>query len=227
MQYGILLHGGNHTAGWGKTHALLRLAIEVSQAIVEVHQLPREDAVVVYSQTLDGVRDLHFKLGSVLVLDDWHPNDREQTIYISERAMTGLLNPRMSAVVRARNQDIALPASVPRFFSAQVDDPVDWVRPRIEWSQPLQRRCITFKVDRRLCAEWGTTAQSDSSIEAVGNFLAGLNASLVPPTTTVQVQHDVSRVRSMLRSALGMIARGAAILEPSRTVNHNGHLVTI
>ena len=88
-------------------------------------------------------------------------------------------------MLRARNQDIALPASVPRFFSAQVDTPDAWMVFRGNWSAPLQRRTVTFHADRCFCALLGRGGAGDPTIEAVGaHLIRNVQLPQPPPAAT-------------------------------------------
>ena len=62
-KFGIILLGSNKSTGFGKTQFALRLAVEYCKAYSEVMQLPKENAVVLLSNTIDIAREVQFKLG--------------------------------------------------------------------------------------------------------------------------------------------------------------------
>jgi hypothetical protein len=66
--YSILLCGPDITTGFGKSQTALRLAIELSTAIVETHNLPKANAQVIVATTLDSLQGIPMPLGTMLVL---------------------------------------------------------------------------------------------------------------------------------------------------------------
>ena len=63
-KYGIVILGLPRTTGFGKTQFALRLAVEWAKAYNEVKRLPKEDAVVVFSNTIDVAEEVQFKPGT-------------------------------------------------------------------------------------------------------------------------------------------------------------------
>ena len=90
-KYGIVILGPPATTGFGKTQFALRLAVEFAKAYNKVKGLPKEDAVVVFTNTIDGAKDVKFKPGYVWVLDEVNPSDQTQAIHMSENMMKVLL----------------------------------------------------------------------------------------------------------------------------------------
>ena len=64
-KHGIVTLGASSTAGYGKTQFALRLAVEWAKAYNQVMQLPKEDSVVVFSNTLDVAKEVQFKPGYI------------------------------------------------------------------------------------------------------------------------------------------------------------------
>ena len=91
-KHGIVILGHDTTTGYGKTRLALRLAVEWAKTYNEQQNLPKEDAKIVFTNTIDVARDIVFKRGCVWVLDDMKPNDREQIMYLSEHGLKVLLN---------------------------------------------------------------------------------------------------------------------------------------
>ena len=69
---------------------------------------------MVFSTTIDAVREINFKPGYCWILDDMKPADGTQAIYMSEDLMKNLLDPRTSKSTRARNQELNLHMGIPR-----------------------------------------------------------------------------------------------------------------
>jgi hypothetical protein len=228
MRYGVLIHGTNETTGFGKSTLALCLARDYAVMYNRTFDLPKSDALVVFSQTLDSLRGIRFKKGMILVLDEFSPSDADQIQYLSEQGLKTLMDPRMPASLRARNNNVELPPGVPRLFTSNCETPAEWCGKRIPWSPPLQRKTVCFNITRPLCTPgWATETDIPSDDESA--VFEGMSA-LFPPTvqnTTVAVPEPpalVSRMGTMLR---GLFRGVASFMEPGRTVNHNGHLVTI
>ena len=170
-RFGLVLLGNQSTTGFGKTQFALRLACEWAKAYVQSKRLPQDQAVVVFCNTLDVIREVVFRPGMVLVIDGFTPSDQEQVIYMSETIMKCMCNPAQGGSVRARNGDIQLIAQMPRIFTGNADSIDDWCGSRFEWSLPLQRKSIVFQVVNRLVSNQfrssvNTAAADDSSIVA-------------------------------------------------------------
>lgn len=169
-KYGILVLGSASTTGYGKTSMCIRLAIEWVKAYHEEQKTPAEDAIVVFTNTIDGAREVAWKPGMFWVLDEVSPSDREQLIYASENSFKTMLNPAISRTIRARNKDFVVPAMVPIVLNGNGDDFDSWFGNRIPWSPPIRRKTIAFQITEPLiapqCREAGT-AFSNPEAEAV------------------------------------------------------------
>lgn len=206
MNYGVLIGGSNNTTGWGKTQFSLRLACELSIAIVETLSLPSADARVIVVSTLDVLRScLPLTLGTVLVFDDFHISDREQIVHLSEHGTKNLLCPRMCATLRGRFGDIVIPAGIPRLFTGNVTSGSEWCGDRLPWSPPLQRRVIAWSISEALVdRSWVPAVGENSDADSVGAQLRS-NVALPPVAQPADSNADflnVSGWRFLLRRAL-------------------------
>ena len=86
-KHGIVILGHDTTTGFGKTRLALRLAVEWAIAYNLENDLPKEDAKIVFTNTLDVAREIVFRKGFVWVIDDMKPYDREQIMYLSENGL--------------------------------------------------------------------------------------------------------------------------------------------
>ena len=145
-KHGIVILGASSTTGYGKTQFALRLAVEWAKAYNQVMQLPKEDAVVVFSNTLDVAKEVRFKPGYIWVLDELNPADQTQAIHMSENMMKVLMAPTAPGSIRCRNADLVLPAGVPRLFTANAETAQEWVGNRMRWTEPIQRKTVVFVV---------------------------------------------------------------------------------
>ncbi len=205
LTYSVLICGANGTTGYGKSQIALRLAVELSTAIVESHGLPRSNARVVVATTLDSLRGIALPLGTVIVFDDLNPNDREQVVHLSENGMKALLNPRAIAGMRGRNNDIIIPLGVPRIFTANVVSGDEWCFGRLRWSLPLQRRCIVYNITARIAVlGWAGDARHDV-LDAAAVAAHLLDAVALPQVPPPAPQPDVSMWHQLLRAALSML----------------------
>ena len=182
FKYSILICGSDATTGFGKSQVALRLAIELSTAIVETHNLPKANAQVIFATTLDSLKGLAMPLGTVIVFDDVCPSDKEQIVLISENGMKCRLNPRVVATCRGRNFDITIPLGIPRIFTANVVNGIAWCGARLAWSLPLQRRMIVCRVTQRLIdITWMPSGESALDMDVIAARLAGNPVPLLPP----------------------------------------------
>ena len=164
-KHGIVILGASSTTGFGKTQFALRLAVEWAKAYNEVMQLPKEDAVVVFSNMLDVAKEVRFKPGYIWVLDEVSPCDQTQAIHMSENMMKVLMAPSAPGSIRCRNADLVLPAGVPRIFTGNAESAEEWVGNRLKWSAPIQRKTVVFIVKAPLVPDsWRnqeTTAENE------------------------------------------------------------------
>ena len=86
-KHGIVILGHDTTTGFGKTRLALRLAVEWAKAYNQEHDLPKEQAMVVFTNTVDVARDIVFKKGFVWVIDDMKAHDKTQVMYLSENGL--------------------------------------------------------------------------------------------------------------------------------------------
>ena len=159
---GIVILGSHATTGFGKSQFALRLAVEYAKAYNKVKGLPKEDAVVVCTNTIDGAKDVKFKPGYVWVVDDMSPSDQTQAMHMSENMMKVLLAPATSGTIRCRNVDLHLPVGVPRIFTANAENAEQWVMGRFKWSAPCQRKSIVFEIKQPLIPDsWRKAQEAD------------------------------------------------------------------
>ena len=86
-KHGIVILGHDTTTGFGKTRLALRLAVEWAKTYNQQHDLPKEMAEIVFTNTVDVARDIVFKKGFVWVIDDMKAHDKEQVMYLSENGL--------------------------------------------------------------------------------------------------------------------------------------------
>ena len=84
-------------------------------------QLPKENAVVVFSNTIDVAQEMVFKPGYVWIIDEMNRPDVAQAIHMSENMMKVLVAPTAPGSIRCRNADLMLPAGVPRIFTGNAE----------------------------------------------------------------------------------------------------------
>ena len=78
--YAAVILGADSTTGCGKTQFALRLACELSKAIAEERGLSSDAAQVCFMNSLDAARDIEFKPGMALVLDEFCPCDTDSLV---------------------------------------------------------------------------------------------------------------------------------------------------
>jgi len=86
-KHGIVILGHDTTTGFGKTRLALRLAVQWAIAYNRANDLPKEDAKIVFTNTIDVARDIVFRRGFVWVIDDMKAHDKTQVMYLSENGL--------------------------------------------------------------------------------------------------------------------------------------------
>ena len=123
-----------------------RVAIEYCKAYATQHGIHHSKATVVFASTLDILKDVHWEPGMILVLDEFHPYDTSQLIYVSETIMKQIVCPSEVTNIRARNFDIQIPKHIPRILTGNVPEEVQglehsmiqrWYGALVPFSVPL------------------------------------------------------------------------------------------
>ena len=162
FKYGIYILGGNkETTGYGKSSFARALASNLAQCIAEGNSLAKDDARVVEAKTFEGLKNIDFKLGDVIILDELKPADKESNVYVTESHLKAFNDVSAITTMRARNSDLVIPAGIPRITTGNA-------LTRDEYfgdfdSKPLERKSITFFITKRLVTvKW---AQSLKNVE--------------------------------------------------------------
>jgi hypothetical protein len=193
QQTGIILLGGNRTTGFGKTQFALRCAVEHAMAWCESCDLPRDEANILITNTIDSANTADFSKIMVWILDEFSPADKETQCYASEDLLKCLLTTNLAADLRGRNHNVKVPAGVLRIMTSNAENGQEWCGPKIKWSEPLRRRSLVFKLTggRPLVAhEWwksplvtgsavGGSEQSEASAARASAILEA-RALLIP-----------------------------------------------
>jgi hypothetical protein len=144
--------------------------------------------------SLDAAKDVEFKPGMALVLDEFSPSDSESLVYISENMLKVLLCPSVIGTIRARNNEIKLCEGVARIITANAPSPAAWCGAKIKYSEPLRRKSIVFQITKPLCdPAWVTALATSSSssrdpaLEAAGALMQARldSAGIVMPVQIV------------------------------------------
>lgn len=155
--HGLVVLGSNSTTGYGKTAFVKRLAAVWARARVRDLGLPDSTAEVAWANTLDDLRDIEFRRGMALVLDEVEISDLNAVQYVSEPMMKCILDPSASSCIRARNRNAQIPAGVARIFTANADSPQQWCGRRIAWTEPMQRKAFVAVITAPLVlANWSS-----------------------------------------------------------------------
>jgi hypothetical protein len=154
-RYAILLLGANTTTGFGKTQCALRMGIEWCVAMNRALNLPREDAQILLSNTVDVGKNIVWKPGMVWILDEFSPSDGAQLVHCSENMLKILFTCNLKGTIRGRNSDVVLSHSVARIITGNASSPTEWVGKTVSWSAPLRRKSVAFQIRAPLCsAAW-------------------------------------------------------------------------
>ena len=104
-KHGIVILGHDTTTGFGKTRLALRLAVEWAIAYNHEHDLPKTEAKIVFTNTIDVARDIVFQKGFVWVIDDMKDHDKEQVMYLSENGLKVWLKIMIIIIVYNHNSN--------------------------------------------------------------------------------------------------------------------------
>ena len=176
-KHAALILGGNTTTGYGKTQFALRLACEWAKVLAESRGLSKDAAQVVFMNSLDAAKDVEFKPGMALVLDEFSPSDSESLVYVSENILKVLLCPSVMGTIRARNNEIKLCEGVARIITANASSAAAWCGAKIKFSEPLRRKSIVFQITSPLCdPRWvsglvGSASSRDPAIETASDLM--------------------------------------------------------
>ena len=173
FRYGIVLIGSNSTSGFGKSAFCKALACSVSQCIVEAHQMTSDRARVIYTRTLEGLRDVEFHIGDTILLDEFQPGDSQSNVYISPTILKTFNDPSEVCTFRARNKDIVIPPGICRVTCGNGDDRKNYFGDTD--SLPLQRKTITFFIKRPLVkSEWVESLRNPMNFTSEMNEVTAL-----------------------------------------------------
>ncbi len=115
--------------------------------------------------------------------------------------MKAILNPRVVASCRARNNDIVIPMNVPRLFTANTESGEDWCGYRMKFSLPLQRRVIVANITASLVTpNWHNNTSSELDTSLVSEHLSALALPMPPPP-----QPDITGWRRLLTLIMNFI----------------------
>ena len=153
FRYGIVIIGANSTSGFGKSAFCKALACSVSQCLAEAHRMTSERARVIYTRTLEGLRDVEFHNGDTILLDEFQPGDTQSNVYMTPTILKTFNDPSEICTFRARNKDIIIPPGICRVTCGNGEDRKNYFGDTD--SLPLQRKTITLFIKKPLVKnEW-------------------------------------------------------------------------
>ena len=168
FRYGIVIIGANSTSGFGKSAFCKALACTVSQCLAEAHQMTSDRARVIYTRTLEGLRDVEFGSCDTILLDEFQPADTQSNVYISPTILKTCNDPSEVCTFRARNKDIIIPPGICRVTCGNGSDRKNYFGDTD--SIPLQRKTVTFFIKHPLVKpEWV------ESLRQTTNFTSEMN----------------------------------------------------
>ena len=176
FRYGIVIIGANSTSGFGKSAFCKALACAVSQCIAEAKRMTPDRARVIYTRTLEGLRDVEFHEGDTILLDEFQPGDSKSNVYISHTILKTFNDPSEVCTFRARNKDIVIPPGICRVTCGNGDDRKNYFGDTD--SKPLQRKTITFFIKRPLVKQrWVESLRNPMNITPEMNEVTELLAN--------------------------------------------------
>jgi hypothetical protein len=149
-RYAVVFMGPDSTSGWGKSAVMKRLACWWSRQRHLEHSLPEADASVVWSNTVDDLRNITFSCHQSLCLDEFALSDTTCLQYASANMCKTLFDPGSTGNLRCRNSNCTLAAGTSRIMSTNADSVESWGGTRIPFTEPLRRKLIVFRIDQPL-----------------------------------------------------------------------------
>ena len=184
FRYGIVIIGANSTSGFGKSAFCKALACAVSQCIAEAKRMTSDRARVIYTRTLEGLRDVEFHEGDTILLDEFQPGDSKSNVYISDTILKTFNDPSEVCTFRARNKDIVIPPGICRVTCGNGDDRKNYFGDTD--SKPLQRKTITFFIKRPLVKQrWVESLRNPMNITPEMNEVTELLANRMSSVSAV------------------------------------------
>ena len=140
------------------------------------------------------------KRGWIVVLDEFHPYDRDQATHLSGHGCKVLMDRAAGGALRGRNSDILFPPSVPLVITGNADGGQEWCGGRFEWSLPLQRKTAVLKVDCPLCVRNWASSSADTADDMPEVF--EVMAGSLPPRPA-PAENLVGMLRRNVREMFG------------------------
>ena len=149
MVHAALVYGGNDTTGYGKTSMVDLAAYTLAREYASHFHI--DDPYYVYTRSVEGLKRVQSDLlsGVPIVFDECNMSDTTQIQYLSEDGLKQLLDVTSTADLRARNDNVFIHPSQPRFITANASDLQAWLGERATVCAPVLRRFWTFKVAQR------------------------------------------------------------------------------
>ena len=114
----------------------------------EAEDLPRDEANVRITNTLDALTTIDLKAAKIKawLCDEFTPSDHDSQIYISNDILKCMLTVPMNSDCRARNQNLRIPAGIPRIITSNAKNGAEWVGRKLSWSEPIRRKAVFFNL---------------------------------------------------------------------------------
>ena len=119
FRYCIFILGcDRQTTGFGKSSFARTLASTLAQCIAMAHGLRDDNARVIESKTLEGLKTVdHIQQGDVIILDELKPTDKDSNVYMCATMLKAFTDVSEGVTIRARNSDLVIPGGIPRFVT--------------------------------------------------------------------------------------------------------------
>ena len=111
----------------------------------EVEELPQDEANILITNTLDTLTTIDLKAANT-VCDEFTPSDHDSHIYMSNDILKRMLTVPMNSDCRARNQNLRIPAGIPRIITSNATNGAEWVGRKLSWSEPIRRKAVFFNL---------------------------------------------------------------------------------
>jgi hypothetical protein len=184
LNQSLIILGGDHTTGWGKSQFAMRFVHSVAMGLSTVKG---ETITPIFVKTLDILREAKAQLsvGSPILFDEVRFSDVVQVQYLSEDTLKALLDVRTGGQIHLRANDASFVPNQVRIWTSNAETLEDFMQGAsrqvfrgVSIPDTVRRRCWVCLVSKRLLKlsavphlRQTSAANNDTYVKALQAFL--------------------------------------------------------
>ena len=186
LNHSLIILGGDHTTGWGKSQFAMRFVHSVAMA---KSRSTGEDITPIFAKTLDILREAKAQLsvGSPILFDEVRFSDVIQVQYLSEDTLKALLDVRAGGQIHLRANDATFVPNQVRIWTSNAETLEDFMQGAtrqvfqgISIPDTVRRRCWVCLVSKRLLKASAVQHLKQTSAANSSTYQQALRAFLPP-----------------------------------------------